>query len=428
MANGAQNKRIILDYGKAGLEIEVPEAATTVIEPTHLPGLTDPAGQLRSALEKPTNSRPLRQCIAKGQRVAISICDITRPQPREKMLTAIFEALPQIPPEDFVILIATGTHRANTETELEDMLGAHIAGNYPILNHDGRDEASLVRLPDAGAGVPVMLNRAWVEADFRITTGFVEPHLFAGFSGGPKLVAPGLAGLETIMVLHSADRIRHPNAIWGITEGNPIHDDIRAISRSTGVDFSIDVVLNRDKKITGVFAGELFSEHTLACARAKACAMQPVSQPFDVVVTTNSGYPLDQNLYQAVKGMRAAHRVVAPGGSIICAAECSEGLPGHGSFADLLGRRESPAALLEMIDAPGFGVPDQWQVQVQALVQMRAQVYLKSAGLNADDLEQAHLLPADDVSEMTLRLLHAAGDGARLCVLPQGPQTIPFVA
>ena len=424
----AGKRRLTIDYGTTGLEIDVPDAATTVIEPQHRAGLTEPESRLRSALASPVGSRPLRECVAKGQRVAISVCDITRPQPRREMLTAIFEALPQIPPEDFVILIATGTHRSNTQAELEQMLGTEIANHYPVLNHNGRDESSLHRLPDASPGVPLLLNRAWVEADFRITTGFVEPHLFAGFSGGPKLVAPGLAGLETIMVLHSADRIRHPNAIWGITHGNPIHDDIRAISRATGVDFSLDVVLNRNKEITGIFAGELFEEHALACADAKACAMQAVERPFDVVVTTNSGYPLDQNLYQSVKGMRAAHRVVAQGGTIICAAECREGLPEHGSFSELLRSRENPAALLEMINDPDFGVPDQWQVQVQALVQERATVYLKSAGLTTDQLAQSHLLPADDVSETIERTLAEAGSDASLCVLPQGPQTIPYVA
>jgi nickel-dependent lactate racemase len=343
------------------------------------------------------------------------------------MLTAIFEELSHLRPEDFVILIATGTHRSNTHAELCDMLGAEIAERYRIVNHDGRDESSLLRLDDASPGVPLLLNREWLDADFRITTGFVEPHLFAGFSGGPKLVAPGLAGLETIMVLHNAERIRHPKAIWGETVGNPIHDDIRAISRATGVHFALDVVLNRAKEITGVFAGELFAEHALACAEAKSSAMQAVAQPFDVVVTTNSGYPLDQNLYQSVKGMRAAHTVVAENGSIICAAECREGLPEHGPFSQLLRAREDPAALLEMIDAPGFAVPDQWQVQVQALVQSRARVYLKTAGLTSRQLAESHLLPADDVSETIDRTLAEAGANARLCVLPQGPQTIPDI-
>lgn len=424
---GERKRTLRIDYGTSGLEIEVPEARTTVIEPSHRAGLADPIERLRGTLRNPTGAKPLRECVAPGQRVAISVCDITRPQPRREMLNAIFEELSHLRPEDFVILIATGTHRSNTQTELCDMLGSEIAEHYLVVNHDGADESSLLRLEDASPGVPLLLNREWLEADFRITTGFVEPHLFAGFSGGPKLVAPGLAGLETIMVLHNAERIRHPKAIWGETIGNPIHDDIRAISRATGVHFAIDVVLNRDKEITGVFAGELFTEHALACADAKSRAMQAVPHPFDVVVTTNSGYPLDQNLYQSVKGMRAAHTVVAENGSIICAAECREGLPEHGSFSELLRARDDPAALLEMIDAPGFAAPDQWQVQVQALVQRRATIYLKSDGLTAQQLAESHLLPADDVSETISRTLAEAGDTASLCVLPQGPQTIPYL-
>jgi len=419
--------KLRIDYGTRGLEIEVPEARTTVIEPSFRPGIANPMERLRDALRHPEGSLPLCDLVAPGQQVAISVCDITRPQPRREMLTAIFEELPALRPEDFVILIATGTHRANTETELREMFGDEIVSHYTIVNHDGRDASSLVRLADASPGVPLLLNRDWLEADFRITTGFVEPHLFAGFSGGPKLVAPGLAGLETIMVLHNAKRIRHPKAIWGVTEGNPIHDDIRAISRATGVHFALDVILNRDKQISEVFAGELFAEHARACAAAKSCAMQPVAQPFEVVVTTNSGYPLDQNLYQSVKGMRAAHTVVADRGVIICAAECREGVPEHGSFAELLRSRETPAALLEMIDDPSFATPDQWQVQVQALVQRNARVYLKSDGLSADQLAESHLLPAVDVSESVARALFDAGAEARLCVLPQGPQTIPYL-
>ncbi len=417
-----------IDYGTAGLEIEVPEARTTVIEPLFHPALADPIERLRDSLRNPTEAKPLRNCVERGQRVAISVCDITRPQPRREVLTAIFEELAHLRPEDFVILVATGTHRSNTPAELSEMFGAEIAQRYRIINHDSRDESALVRLADVAPGLPLLLNREWLEADFRITTGFVEPHLFAGFSGGPKLVAPGLAGLETIMVLHNAERIRHPNAIWGETLGNPIHDDILAISRATGVHFALDVILNRDKQITGVFAGELFAEHALACSQARSSAMQPVRAPFDVVVTTNSGYPLDQNLYQSIKGIRAAHTVVAENGTIICAAECREGLPEHGSYAELLRSRGDPAALLDMIDSPGFAAPDQWQVQVQALVQRDATVYLKSEGLTSRQLAQSHLMPADDVTQTLDRALAEAGEGARLCVLPQGPQTIPYLA
>ena len=243
------------------------------------------------------------------------------------------------------------------------------------MNHDSRDRASLGYLGTTSTGVPVSLNRAWMSADIRITTGFVEPHFFAGFSGGPKMVAPGLAGLETVLVLHDAQRIGHPNATWGITEGNPIHDDVREIARMAGVDFSVDVTLNREQKITAVFAGDLFLEHRAACESAKRDAMRPVDAPFDVVLTTNSGFPLDQNLYQAVKGMSAAAKVVKPGGTIVCAAECCDGLPSHGSYGEVLASQPSPEKLLAMINAPGYSTPDQWQVQIQAQLQMKATVH-----------------------------------------------------
>src|SRR6185436_17258321 len=180
--------------------------------------------------------------------------------------------------------------------------------------HDSRDDTSLERIGTTATGVDVRLNREWLAADVRITTGFVEPHFFAGFSGGPKMVAPGLAGLATVLTLHDAARIGSPNATWGITYGNPIHDDVREIARMVGVHFAVDVTLNREQKITAAFAGELFAEHAAACARVKDTAMRGVPRPFDVVLTTNSGYPLDQNLYQAVKGMSAAAKIVKPGG------------------------------------------------------------------------------------------------------------------
>jgi nickel-dependent lactate racemase len=419
--------KITLDYGSDGLEIEIPAQRTTVVEPSYRAGLSDPREAIRQALRNPTGSAPLRDLVKRGDRVAISVCDITRPQPREAMLSVIFEELDATLPEDVVILIATGTHRKNTPEELAGMLGPEIAKGYPVQNHDSRDDSNLVRLPDASEGVPLLLDRRWLEADFRITTGFVEPHLFAGFSGGPKLVAPGLAGLETIMVLHDAARIRHPKAIWGITEGNPIHEDIRAISRATGVHFALDVVLNRDKEITGVFAGELFAEHALACARARLDAMQPVDRPFEVVVTTNSGYPLDQNLYQSVKGMRAADSIVRSGGVILCAAECREGIPSQSAFGRLLRSGDSPQALLDRIDAPDFSAPDQWQVQVQAMVQARARVFVKCEGISRDELAAVHLEEAGSVEETIGEALRVAGPEARLCVLPQGPQTIPYL-
>jgi nickel-dependent lactate racemase len=419
--------RVRLDYGVDGLNVELPEERVTVIEPVSRPALADPHAALVAALRAPLGRPPLHDVVHRGQTVAISVCDITRAQPRRETLDAIFEELPQLSPDDVTILVATGTHRTNTPSEVERMLGADIAHRYRIVNHDSRDPASLVSVGTTSTGVPVMLNRAWMDADVRITTGFVEPHFFAGFSGGPKMVAPGLAGLETVLILHDAKRIAHPNATWGITEGNPIHDDVREIARMVGVHFSVDVTLNRAQKITAVFAGDLFTEHRAACEAAKRDAMQPVEAPFDVVLTTNSGFPLDQNLYQAVKGMSAAAKVVKQGGTIVCAAECSDGLPSHGSYGQVLASQPSPEKLLAMITAPGYSVPDQWQVQIQAQLQIKAKVLVKTDGLTPDAVRAAHFEPIDDVGSAVRQSMRAAGPHATLCVLPQGPQTIPYL-
>jgi nickel-dependent lactate racemase len=419
--------RLRLDYGTDGLDVDLPDERVTVIEPVFRAAVADPHAALIQALRSPIGRPPLRELVKPGQRVAISVCDITRAQPRAEMIRALIEEMPGIRAEDVTVLIATGTHRTNTPAELERMLGADILGQYTVVNHDARDDASLAHVGATSTGVPVYLNKRWLAADVRITTGFVEPHFFAGFSGGPKMVAPGLAGLKTVLVLHDATRIGSPNATWGVIEGNPIQDDVREIARMTGVTFSIDVTLNRDQQITAVFAGELFAEHAQACAAAKSFVMRAVDSPFDVVLTTNSGYPLDQNLYQAVKGMSAAAKVIKPGGTIICAAECRDGLPNHGSYGAVLASQPSPKALLEMIHGPGYAVPDAWQVQIQAQIQMNATVLVKNGFMPPAAIRAAHFEPIEDVAASASAALMAAGPAATLCVLPQGPQTIPYL-
>ena len=305
--------RLVLDYGSDGLEVDLPDVRVTVIEPIFKPPVSDAHATLRQAIQLPIECPPIGELVRQGQRVAISVCDVTRAQPRREMLRALFEEMPQVRAEDVTILIATGTHRANSSDELERMLGRDILDRYRVINHDSRDPSSLAYVGRTSTGVSVHLNREFLSADVRITTGFVEPHFFAGFSGGPKMVAPGLAGLTTVMTLHDARRIGDPRAAWGITEGNPIHDDVREIARMVGVHFAVDVTLNREQRITGVFAGDLLAEHRAACVSAKETVMRAVPAPFDVVLTSNAGYPLDQNLYQAVKGMSAAAQIVKTG-------------------------------------------------------------------------------------------------------------------
>ena len=419
--------RVRLDYGTDGLEVDLPSERVTVIQPAARAAIADPHAALTAAMRAPLGRPPLRDIVRRGQTIAISVCDVTRAQPRQVMLEALFAELPDVRPEAVTILIATGTHRVNTAAEHEQMLGAAIARRYLIVNHNSRDPSALAYVGTTTTGVPVSLNRAWLDADVRITTGFVEPHFFAGFSGGPKMVAPGLAALETVLVLHDAARIAHPKATWGITDGNPIHDDVREIARMLRVDFSVDVTLNPEQRITGVFAGDLLTEHRAACIAAKRDAMREVEAPFDVVLTSNSGFPLDQNLYQAVKGMSAAAKVVKTGGTIVCAAECRDGLPAHGSYGQVLASQPSPEKLLAMITAPGYSAPDQWQVQLQAQLQLKASVKVKTSGLTPDAVRAAHFEPVDDVAAAVSAAMREAGREATLCVLPHGPQTIPYL-
>jgi len=421
-------RTVQLAYGETGLSAQLPADRTTVVEPQYEQTVADPPGTLQQALRVPVAGPPLRERVRAGQTVAISVCDATRPQPRELMVRALIDELDGLVRlEDVVVLVATGTHRANTDAELRAMLGDEIVDTVRVVNHDARDAGSLTFLGTYGNGVPVWLNREWVEADVRITTGFVEPHFFAGFSGGPKMITPGLAGLDTVLVLHDAARIGHPDARWGVCEGNPVHDDIRAAALSTGCDFALDVVLNRDQGIVAAYGGDLLAMHAVARERSKGLAMSPVPGEFDVVLTTNSGFPLDQNLYQAVKGMSAAATVVKQGGLIVCAAECRDGFPDHGSYREVLASAPSPQALFDEISARTVTVPDQWQVQVQAKIQIKARVGVHSAYLSGDDLRSAHLEKVDDLGEGIARALAEAGRDARVCVLPEGPQTIPYV-
>jgi nickel-dependent lactate racemase len=405
-----------------------------VIEPSYVPGVDDPAAEVRRALREPVAGLGLRERllaagVSRSSTVAISICDGTRAQPRDVMVPVVLAEIADLVDLDRVtILVATGTHRGNTDAELLEMLGADVLDRVRVVNHDARDADSLVWCGMVGNGVPVWLKRIWVESDVTITTGFVEPHFFAGFSGGPKMIAPGLAGLETVLVLHDASRIGDPRATWGLTVGNPVHDDVRAVAEHTGAaTYSLDVVMNRDHQIVQAFGGDLLAMHAIACERARELSMVAVDGLFDVVVTTNSGYPLDQNLYQAVKGMSAGAMVVKPGGRLLAVAECSDGFPDHGSYVEVLTGAASPAALLAQIEGRDTTVPDQWQVQIQAAVQTKAEVSVCCAGLSAEQLRLAHLGSVSDVAGYVTAALASAGTGARCCVLPEGPQTIPYL-
>jgi len=418
-----------LAYGRAGLKIDLPdEWNVTVIEPSYVPGLADPEEKIVRSLRDPIQAAPLRDQVHSEDRVGIVFSDITRPVPNRTILPAVLSELSHVPAQNVTLFNALGTHRSNTASELSEMLGECAAKGYRIVQNDAFDQSTQVHLGPSTRGHDIWLNRELVECDVKILTGFIEPHFFAGFSGGGKAVMPGMAGQETVLGNHDAGMIADPNATWGVTSGNPIHDEIMEIAQRLPRTFLVNVALNKEKQIIQVFSGSLTDAHAAGCAFVKEKTMAPVPHFFDVVVTTNSGYPLDLNLYQAVKGMSAAAQIVRPGGAIIIAADCWDGIPDHGLYGELLFQSKSPEALLSMIHSPGFLKQDQWQAQIQAQIQLHADVYVYSDNLSDEQITGALLRPCRNIRETLERLVADAGDGISICVLPEGPQTIPFVS
>jgi nickel-dependent lactate racemase len=420
--------RVTLAYGKTGLEIDLPDQLNvTVVEPKYVPALPDQKAALRQALLDPIGSPPLRDLVKAEDRVGIVFCDITRPAPSHLMIPAILEELAHVPRQNITLFNALGTHRPNTQEELRGMLGDKLVDNYRIVQNNAFDQATQVHLGITQRGHEIWLNREFVESDAKILTGFIEPHFFAGFSGGGKMVMPGMAGQRTVLGNHDAGMIADPQATWGITRGNPIREEIREVALRVNPTFMLHVTLNRDKEITGIFGGDLDAAHAAGCAFVKKTAMVPVPQPFDIVITTNSGYPLDLNLYQSVKGMSAAAQVVRERGAIIVAADCWDGVPEHGLYGQLLREADSPRALLDTIHTPGFLKQDQWQAQIQAQIQIKADVYVRTDNLTHEQIEMALFKPSPRVEDTLNLLLDRYGPDARICVLPEGPQTIPYI-
>lgn len=420
--------RVTLDYGRNGLDVDMPDDVC-ILRPRYVTGLADEEESIREAIRNPIGSLPLVSKVYPGNKVVVVHTDITRATPNKRILPVLLSELERagVSRQDISFLNGLGTHRPQTETELRQMLGDDIVDGYRCLQHDSHDEQNLIPLGKTSWGNPIRVNRQYLEADVRILTGFIEPHFFAGYSGGPKAVLPSLAGFESVGSNHSAANIAHPNATWGKTEGNPIWEEMKEVALRTNPTFMLNVTLNADGHITGVFAGDMLVAHAAGCAFIAQTAMVPVGEPFDIIITTNSGYPLDLNLYQSVKGMSAAAQIVRQGGAIIMASACEDGVPDHGGYAELLQRGGSPQGVLDMVTSPGFNQPDQWQVQIQAMVQLRTEVFIYSEGLTDDQIRGALLKPCRDIPHALAQLASRYNHKASIAVLPEGPQTIPYV-
>ena len=420
--------QVNLSYGRQGLGINLP-ASAEVLKTKFIPGLKDEGHAIRQALQQPIGSSPLAAQVKPGDRVTVVHTDITRATPNDRILPVLLDVLLEagVKAGDITLLNGLGTHRRQTEAELRQMLGDQIVDGFRCLQHDCNDDDSLISLGETSLGNPVRINRHYLESDVRILTGFIEPHFFAGFSGGPKAILPSLAGTESVFSNHGLEMIAHSQAAWGITEGNPIWEEMREVALRTKPTFLLNVALNTNQEITQVFAGDMLAAHAQGCEYVKRNAMVAVDTPYDIVITTNSGYPLDQNLYQSVKGMSAASQIVRQGGAIIIATACEDGLPDHGRYAELLAEAGSPQGIMRMISQPGFSVQDQWQVQIQAQIQQHADVYVYSDGLSDEQIREALFIPSRKVEDTLSDLLAGLDGQAAICVMPEGPQLIPYL-
>jgi nickel-dependent lactate racemase len=419
-------QRVRLEYGTDGIDLLTDAPDVTLIRPRFVPGLEDEAAAFRDAVRRPLGARPLRDVVGPRDRVAVVIPDITRPMPADRLLPWLFAELSHVTPERITIINGTGSHRPNTPAELERMVGRHVASTYRIVNHAAQDRASLEHVGASRGGRPVLLNKAYAEADRRIVVGFIEPHFMAGFSGGYKGIFPALADIESITHYHRAAVIADPKSTWGVLDGNPTQAQIRQNGALLPLDFCVNFTLNRDRAITGFYCGDAIEAHERGCTAVKETAMIPTDRAFPIVVTTNGGHPLDQNLYQTVKGMSAGAQIVADGGYILTAARCNDGFPAHGNFRKLLVDHATPQAILDTVLTPGFSMFDQWEAQMLAMILVRARAGLFSE-IPADELRRAHVEPVLDVGARLAEELDHVGRDAPVAVLPEGPMTIPYL-
>ncbi|MCH5377816.1 MAG: nickel-dependent lactate racemase [Planctomycetes bacterium] len=419
--------RVHLEYGKTGLDVELPDRSVVgTLSYQAADPLVDPLSSLCEALARPCGTPALADLARGREDACILICDITRPVPNETILRPVLETLEQagIPRERILILVATGLHRPNERGELVEMVGRHIADTYRIENHFGERREDHVYLGDSPRGVPIWIDSRYVQADLKLATGLIEPHFMAGFSGGRKLICPGIAALETIRAWHSPSFLEHPNADSGILLGNPVHEENTWIARRAGCDFIVNVVLDAERRPLKFVAGDMEQAFLEGCEFVRGLVTASVPEPVDIVVTSSAGYPLDTTFYQSVKGMAAALPIVKQGGTVIVAAGMSEGI-GSPPFRSLFEEHASPAAFIERIlHDPGYFVLDQWQLEKMARVSRRAKIKVVSDGLPPDTLRRLFVEPFPSVEAAVADSLQEYGPQATIAVIPKGPYVV----
>lgn len=418
---------IRLAYGKDGLNVCVPdENLAGIIHMNPVAPVEAPETAIRAALKNPIGGAPLSE-IAKGRRSAVVvISDITRPVPNKILLPPILETIEQagVPCEKICILIATGIHRPNLGSEMIELVGEEIARKYRIENHYSEDPGANEYVGEIEGGIPIYISKHYRAADLKILTGLVELHLMAGFSGGRKAILPGISSLETMKHMHGYRMIQKDEVCNARTVGNPFHEGAVAIARKVGVDFIANVTLNEERKITGVFCGDLEEAHEKACERVCESAIVSIPEEVDVVLTTGAGYPLDKTLYQSIKGFVGALDAVKEGGTVILAARNEEGA-GSAEFEGLLRKLKNPAHYYDLVAKPNYIAKDQWMVQELVNGLHHCELLYYSEGISEKDRQDYLLTPIASVEAGIEQALQRHGRNAKILVLPEGPYVIP---
>lgn len=418
--------RFKLEYGKTGLEVELPaERVVRALAYKQAPPLADPQAALRACLAAPIGARPLSE-LARGKRTAcILICDITRPVPNELILAEIFPVLEAagIPRLGITILIATGLHRPNEGAELIELVGERIAREYRCENHHGQVRDEHTYLGESPRGVPIWIDTRYVAAELKITVGLIEPHFMAGYSGGRKLICPGIAALETVKVWHGPRFLEHPNATSGILDGNPVHEENTWIGRRAGCDLICNVVIDSERRPLHFVVGDMEQAFLSGVEFVRSVVIDHIPEPVDVVVTSSAGYPLDTTFYQSVKGMVGALPILKDGGTIVIAASLSEGI-GSPHFQQLFDENATLEGFMERIVGTDYFVMDQWQLEELAKVRRKAKVKMVSNGLPAATLNRLFVESAPSVEAAVADALQEYGPGAKVAVIPKGPYVL----
>lgn len=415
-----------LAYGRGTLAVELPDKnVVKVFQIKSVERAVDSTGEIDAMLQRPIASRPLAE-IARGKCSAcVVVSDITRPVPNQALLPPILATLEAsgISRENILILVATGLHRASTVEEKLEMFGRHIVQHYRVEDHDARNREEHDFLGDTPRGIPVWIDRRYLQAELKILTGLIEPHLMAGFSGGRKSICPGIAGVETISAWHTPKFLEHDNAKFGCVDGNPVHEEQMLVAKKAGCDFIVNVVIDHLRNILHVVAGDMDQAHREGVRLAREVVGDTLPEAVDIVVTGAAGYPLDKTLYQSIKGVVGAMDILKPGGTIILASSCDEGL-GSVEFEEIARKFATIDEFLDAIFSEKFFIVNQWQIEELGKALKKGRVRVVSEGMASEELHKYYVEPAESVERAVEEALARYGSDATIAVMPDGPYVL----